>query len=118
MKIFADDKLSKINELRKFSFNDFNYEIIEILDNPKISMEWNWDSGICPNCKTRINRKVTHTFYKIEILIPETKTIDNITRNDIVLFGDTLDKRKMLIDKTIYNQVFSKSKLFKKFEVK
>lgn len=106
----------KVGDLRNFSFfPDKHFKIHEILDNPNIEMEWTWNSGLCPHCKNKIERIVKHKFYRIEILTDTEKNDNDLTRNNIVLLGDTFDKRRMVLTNEKYDEVFSKSKNFKKF---
>lgn len=100
---------------RKFTFKDNNYEIKEILEKPDIVLLWTWNSGLCPHCKQKIEREVAHKFYRIEILVDETKKENDVTVDDIIILGDTIDRRKMILPKDKYNEVFSKTKNFKKF---
>lgn len=105
--------LSTVGQKRTFSFSKNKYEIKEIIENPQISMLWTWKTGICPHCKKKIEQTIKHDFYRIEILVDETKKQEEIIKDDIVLIGDTLDGKKLLISSDLYNQVFEKSSLFK-----
>ena len=104
----------KEGEYRKFSFSDKLYEIKEVIDNPQVSMMWRWTTGVCPYCKRKIERIVRHDFYRIEVLVPED--VKNPTLKDIILIGDTLDRRKMFIpiDSDAFKQALLKSKKFRK----
>lgn len=104
----------KVGNLRDFSFSNKKYKIREILENPQISLLWTWDSGVCPHCKNKITRNIKHDFYKIEILGENDIDDDKLTIDNIYLLGFTLDKRTMLIPKDKYNEVFQKSKKFKR----
>ena len=99
--------------LRKFSFSDKLHEVKEIIHNPNISMQWKWTTGICPYCKRRIERIITHYFYRIEILFPyrEEENLKNI-----IIVGDTLDRRKMFIppDDNAFKYTLLKSRKYKK----
>jgi len=127
---------SKIGQKRKFSFSENPYEVLEIIDSPNLSMDWEWNTGTqrCPYCGRLFKSKSTvrHDFYKIEILgatefigkneeeknnIEKYKLKKNLTKDDIVIMGYTLDRRYMLIpkEKSTYNMALSLSKKFKKF---
>ena len=103
----------EVGQKRKFSFSDKVQRIREILEGLSITMWWTWDSGICPHCKEKIERKIEHVFYRIEILGDDTKEDKDLTIKDIVIIGDTLDRRRMLLTADKYDDVFSKSKSFK-----
>lgn len=107
--------LSVVGQKRTFSFSKQKYEIKEILENPEISMLWTWKTGICPHCKKKIEQTIKHDFYRIEILIDEVKKQEEITKDDIVIIGDTLDNKRLLISNDLYNQVFEKSTSFKDY---
>jgi hypothetical protein len=98
---------------RTFSFDKKVYEIQEILLNPEFSMVWSWTTGICPHCKNKIENKVKHTFYRIEILIPDNIKLKDVSVNDIIVMGDAMDNRRMIIPKENYKDILPKSKLFK-----
>ena len=101
---------------RKFSFKEKSYIIKEIIDDQNIIMPWIWRTGICPHCKKKIDATINHKFYRIEILVEDG--LENITKNDILIMGHTLDKRYMHIpiDNQIYNIVLDKSINFKQFK--
>ena len=103
----------QVGEKRKFSISDKVQRIREILEKPDITMWWTWDSGICPHCKEKIERKIEHIFYRIEILGDDTKEDKDLTIKDIVIIGDTLDRRRMILTADKYDEVFGKSRLFK-----
>jgi len=111
----ADNKEKKVGEKRKFSFSDKTFSIREILDAPKVKLQWVWSTGICPHCNYRINRDVEHDFYRIEILADD-KVLDDkdVTLEDIQILGDTLDKRRMILPADKYNEILLTSKIFKK----
>jgi hypothetical protein len=110
-KFYATSAEGNVNQFRKFSFSEEDYEIKEIIDNPNFFLDWVWDTGVCPHCKRKIERKVRHEFYKIEILAKDK--IDVTKKTDLVIVGDTLDKRKMVIPIENYDEVLIKSKLYK-----
>ena len=103
---------AKEGDQRKFSFSDKLYEVREVIHNPNIFMQWKWTTGICPHCKRKIERVITHQFYRIEILVPHKEKPD---LKNIIIVGDTLDRRKLFIpeDDDTFNQVLLKSKKFK-----
>lgn len=102
-----------VGDKRTFTHSKTVYRIREVLNNPGISMWWNWTTGVCPHCKKRIERNIEHIFYRIEILGDDTKDDKSLTIDDIVLMGDTLDKRRMTITKDKYNEIFNASNDFK-----
>ena len=110
----------KVGQRRNFSFSDKVYRIREILENPGISMWWTWTTGICPHCKKNIERKIKHDFYRIEILGNDAKEDKDLAIKDIVLMGDTMDKRRMVIpiDDQAFSETLEKSKKFKKIAKK
>ena len=91
------------------------FEIKEILVEPNFSMPWTWNTGICPHCKNRIDRTVTHEFSSIEILISETIKPEKALVEDLILGGHTRDGRYMLIPKEHYNTILKNSQLFSRF---
>ena len=103
----------QIGQKRKFSFSEKTYRIREILDNPGVTMQWTWTTGICPYCKRKIERIIDHIFYKIEILGDDSKEDKDLKKKDIVLMGDTLDRRRMILTADKYVEVLSKSKILK-----
>ncbi len=105
-----------VGETRRFSFSDKTYRILEILENPNIKLYWTWTSGVCPHCKERITRNIEHTFYSIEVLGDTKISKSNLKKKDIYLRGYTLDKRTLILPIEKYNEVFDKSKNFKKFK--
>ena len=103
----------KVGDKRTFSFSEKTYVISEILENPEIRMEWTWTSGLCPHCKKKIERKFNHTFHKIEILVDDSIDKEKVTRENIILLGDTTDNKKLVLTQEKYDEVFSKSINFK-----
>jgi hypothetical protein len=99
----------KEHDIRYFSFSKEPYEIEEIIHNSNMNMEWKWEDSICPHCKHRIERRMIHTFYEIEILTQPAN------RNNIVVIGHTTDGRIMHIPKEekIYKEILKKSNKFK-----
>lgn len=106
----------QVGDKRKFSFKEENYVIKEILDNPNISMNWTWKTGVCPHCKKKIEYSINHKFYKIEILVKDGVT--NPIRDDILIMGHTLDNKYMYIpiEEQTYNLALDKSVNFKEFK--
>jgi len=101
---------------RTFNFTkDKQFIIQEVLDKPNFSMDWTWSSGICPHCKNIIDRIVKHDFYRIEILVDESIKEDKISNKDIIIMGDTLDNRRMIIPEKHYREIFNQSQNFKKY---
>ena len=107
------DAEKKVGDRRKFTNDVRMYTIREVLNDPKISMWWTWDSGVCPHCKIKLTRDIQHEFYRIEILGDETKEDALLTIGDVTLMGDTLDNRRMIITLNLYNQILGKSEKFK-----
>jgi len=85
----------KVGDERKFSFSKKDYEIKEILENPDVSMDWTWSSGICPHCKKKIETTINHTFHKIEILANKDKK--EIGEDDLIIMGETIEGRRLII---------------------
>lgn len=104
----------QVGQKRNFSFTDDHYVISEIIQKTDIKLVWKWNDSVCPHCKEKLTREMVHTFHKIEILIKEGILEDNATTNDILLLGDALDGRKMMIPAEKYNEVFGQSQKFKK----
>lgn len=101
---------------RTFNFTkDKQFIIQEVLDNPEFSMNWTWNSGICPHCKKLIDKTINHKFTRIEILVDDSIREDQIIPENIVVMGDTLDKKRMIIPKEYYREIFTKSQNFKKY---
>ena len=100
-----------------------SYEIQEILLEPNISLMEIYDRGICPHCKEKISKNVQHIFYRIEILVKcdwnekeqKWESKKDIKINDIILLGNTLDKRLLVLPKEKYKETFEKSKKFKEY---
>ena len=109
----------KVGMKRKFSFDERNYVIQEILDEPNIIMSWKWSPTICPHCKNKIERTTQHKFYRIEILSPEGIEEDKITNNDLLICGFTNDRKYMQIprDEVTYTNTLRLSKKFNKFVI-
>ncbi len=105
----------KVGNKRSFTFKKEIYEIKEIIENPDVTMKIIAGSIVCPHCKEKIESSKNYTFRKIEILIDENKKIEEINVDDLVILGDSLDKKKMLISKDLYNKILEKSLLFKRF---
>jgi hypothetical protein len=103
----------KVGEFRKFSFSEDDYIVKEVIDDPQFTLDWIWDTGVCPHCKKRLDKTVQHDFYRIEVLVKENKDKGNNKKEDLLILGDTLDKRKMLIPIDQYDRVLRKSKLYK-----
>ena len=107
-------KSFKVGVRRKFNaYPNKDFEIREILDAPQISMWWTWTTGICPHCKEQIKREIKHDLNRIEILGLDGKSNNDLTRDDIVLLGFSMDNRTMFLSIDKYDEVFLKSKDFK-----
>ena len=88
----------QVGQARRFtSTGDTRYVIREILENPGINLWWTWSTGVCPHCKQKLDRTINHTFYRIEILGVENKEDKDLVEDDIVLYGQTLDNRGMIL---------------------
>lgn len=105
----------QVGNKRKFTFSNQEYEIKEILEKPNIKLLWTWDTGLCPHCKQRIERTIEHSFYRIEILADTSKKEEELTSEDIIIMGDTMDCRRMILPKDKYNEIFAQSNNFKKY---
>lgn len=103
----------QIGEKRKFSFSDKQFSIREIMLNPKITMWWKWNGGLCPHCKQPIDRNIEHVFYRIEILGVEEKEDKDLKLKDVFLLGFTMDLRIMALTAEKYKEVLEKSDKFK-----
>ncbi len=132
----------KLGDIRAFAFDNMTiYTIREILINPEVSMWWRRKASpnICPHCKREIEIKTIHTFRRIEILgringftiedvnkgriiakdLADKKIKDEIlVRDDIVLYGYTLDDRWFVLTPDKYDEVFNKSKKFERLVIK
>ncbi len=117
VKINVKNKSDKLEQKEEQT----RYEIQDILENPGVSMLWSWQTGVCPYCKMKIERSMTHQFYRIEILVEcywnETEqkwaAINNPIIDNLYILGDSLDNKKMMIIKDKYNEVLAKSEKFK-----
>lgn len=94
----------------KVSVDDREFTVREILDCPCVTLRWSWSSGLCPNCKHKIDRTVIHEFYRIEVLGVENIKDEDLTENDIFFLGSTYDKRTMIFPKEKYQEILIKSK--------
>ncbi len=103
----------KVGDKRTFSFSDSKFEIKEILELPNIQMRWTWNTSICPHCKRKIEYSTIHIFFKIEILVDETKEEGSITLDDLVILGHSVDNKIMQLTKDKYVEVLNKSEKFK-----
>lgn len=109
----------QVGFLRDFSFKPGKkYEVKEILQNPNIEMEWTWKNSLCPHCNKLIVTTILHKFYKIEILTDINVTLADLKQENIIVLGFTEDNKCMLLTREKINEVFSKSKNFKDFEIK
>lgn len=98
-----------VGDKRKFQFSNKDYEIREIIENPnnKISLVWRWEDSICPHCKHRQTKETNHLFYRIEVLCPYN---EEVTRENLILLGYTIDNRLMMLPIEKYDEVLSYSK--------
>lgn len=103
----------EIGQKRIFSFSEKKFRIREILENPEVTLRWVWNTGLCPHCKQKIERIIDHQFYRIEILGEDSKEDKDLIKQDIILMGDTLDRRRMILPIDKYKEVFLKSKKFR-----
>lgn len=103
----------KVGELRKFNFQpgkDFTIE--EIIENPEISMTWNWSSILCPHCNNKIDNIQEHKFFRIEVLTDTTKKESEINFNNIMVIGFTNDQKVLLLTPDKKKEALIKSKKF------
>ena len=110
------EKNKQVGDKRKFSFNENLYSIREIVDAPDVKLMWSWATGSCPHCKSRLTREIEHEFYRLEILATEGIEDADVTLEDIQIMGDTKDRRRMILPVEKYDEIFEKSKLFKKLK--
>lgn len=101
----------QVGETRQFSFSDKTYVISEIIKNPKIELNWTYDSGICPHCKRKISKDVLYTFDSIEILT--TKDVKTPLSDDIEIIGHSVDNRIIRFPKYKFIEVLKQSEKFK-----
>lgn len=92
-------------ERLQFTFDKREFGVIEVLENPNISMWWMWKSEICPHCKQVIEKRTLHNFNKIAILIPFNMPIETSTWKDVHMVGITLDRKELLLTKDKMEEV-------------
>lgn len=107
--------MRKVGDKRTFSNDNRIYNIEEIIDNPSgITLEWKWVDSVCPHCKKRLERKMTHQFYRIEILRDNIKEdIKSLKKEDVIMLGSTLDGRTMILPLDKYSEICKMSEKFK-----
>jgi uncharacterized radical SAM superfamily protein len=103
-----------VGQKRTFTGDKRQYIIEEIIENPSISLEWTWFDTVCPHCRGRLQRTITHTFHRIEILKDETK--DKPVSTDLAIMGDTHDGKRMLFPIDKYKDILKLSEKFKTIE--
>lgn len=101
----------KVGDNRNFSFSDKTYEIKEILEPTEIEISVVWDSGICPHCKEKITKTITHKFSKIEILVDNS--IEIPTKSDLIILGYANDNRLLRIYEDNFDKILIYSSLYK-----
>ena len=78
----------KVGEKRNFNFDKGKtYMIKEIIDNPDLTIEWDWRYMVCPHCHKEIREKKIHTISCIEIMENEDGNIE--------MMGYTSDNKYM-----------------------
>lgn len=78
----------KVGEKRLFNFDKGNeYQIKEIIDNPDLTIEWDWRYMVCPHCHKEIREKRIHNIERIEVLQAQDGSIE--------MMGITKDKKYM-----------------------
>ena len=106
-----------LGRIRKFTFDTRQFQIIEIITDSNISMDWNWGGQICPHCKKKIDKIITHIFEEIEILVPKN-LIDQhedkkILLQEIKMLGTDKNNKKLLLNKETEQKVLKLSTFFK-----
>jgi hypothetical protein len=105
---------TKIGDTRKFTFDNRTFIIEEILEPISFKMDWLWNTGSCPFCKEKLDRIITHEFYRIEILLASEIGENKATLKDIIILGNTIDSRLMLVQEDKYiKKVLKLSNKFK-----
>lgn len=102
-----------VGDRHQFSFNHKEFTVREELNDTNINLWWAWKNELCPHCKKVIEKRTLYTFTTIAILAPINKANEVLTREDIVIKGQTQDRREMLFPIDKYDEVFSASSLFK-----
>jgi len=105
---------TKLEDTRKFTFSDKVFIIKEILEHINFKMNWTWNTGCCSFCKNKLEKTITHIFYRIEILICSDVDETKATLNNIIIIGNTIDNRLMQIKEEKYiKEILSLSNKFK-----
>lgn len=104
--------LREVGDIRTFNKYEGQYVIREVLDDPRMTMEWTWVDAICPNCNHRVDRTVTHNFYRIEILARQNIEDANVKEADILMLGHTLDNKLMFLTIDKIREALKQSKKF------
>ena len=106
-----------MDKKRRFTFDEREFKIVEVISNPKISMDWNWGGMMCPHCKEKIDNIKTHIFNEIEILIPvpllEKKVDKKTLLSEIKMLGTDKNNKKLLLNKETEEKVLKLSNFFK-----
>ena len=59
----------KVGDVKRFlSPKNDRYEIKEVIEDPNISISYDFDGGICPDCKKKCKIKKDYSFKRIYIL--------------------------------------------------
>lgn len=112
-----------IGDIRKFSFTNEEYRIIEIIDGENLSMQWDWNKITCPKCNQTIetcpicNKKIgglkKHQFNIIKLLIPKNLEFKG-HEDKLLILGFTKDEKIMLVPPEQSFKILIKSKIFNK----
>lgn len=107
----------EIGFIRNFeSLPNKDYEIVEVLEEPAITMSWNWKETMCPHCKRNIINTKIHDFFRIEILVDINKK-NSKNPDDIICLGFSRDEQTMFLTREKMAEAFQKSVNFKDVEI-
>ena len=106
-----------IGQTKRFTFDSRTFMIIEMIENTNISMDWNWGSSVCPHCKNKIDKIITHIFHKIEVLVPKISIDQKKEKSELLkevkMLGYDNNGKKLLLNNDTEQQVFKLSTFFK-----
>lgn len=106
-----------LGETTKFTFDSRRFEVVEEIGDTNLTMDWTWNSLICPHCKEKIENIITHVFKVISILVPKEMLDKNADRKDLlkeaIMLGLDLNGKKLLLNKETQEKALKFSVFFK-----